>query len=500
MLLRCLSVCILLDSVSARGRCRPETRCINSPDEGLSDSSEFTTPVNVSTSEMNIWIAQMAEYSTPGINGGRKCMHGHTNLEGTTLPLSETRMCTLPSEQDWCGWSVAPHVCTCVSSQRAKANYDATSDWALFGVFLFFALSSGVYTTVLACQDGCDDMPSNCDSPKFWLLFLIWFLMPFGFLGGSVVMLVRALRDPNDPATYGYARLCGSYNSMNMANPVGFVFVIVGSSLLVLCFVVIPAYCICIKPLLCPDVRTRHASRRRHQEFMSRVDAAAAAPRHPGRPVLTSAEVRARIGGSARNLVRDTHAITLDLATPARFSRAASGRHYNVGSLRRPVAANIVASAAVVKSGWMIRVVPSYIGVSKRMFYALYDNQQLQFYDEEKTPPHEATCHGKLDLNKMSSIDTLAKDSFAKADQGQTISDFFMVIKVNSGSRGTDWIIDAGSEAGRAEWMDAIRETKEKPVVVVATAMAAGPASVAPVVSAIVVGATSVDAPAVVSA
>ena len=104
---------------------------------------------------------------------------------------------------------------------------------------------------------------------------------------------------------------------------------------------------------------------------------------------MSHGDIRVVASGAARDTLHDVRLIARDLATPARLARAASGRRYNEGSLRRSVDPTGVASARVLRSGWLRKIVPSYIGACKRMFYVLYDEpRRLYYYDAEKEPPH----------------------------------------------------------------------------------------------------------------
>ena len=52
--------------VHARGRCTPETRCRNSPDGGLSESSEFLPPENATAAQLQTFLAGMQYAVKPG--------------------------------------------------------------------------------------------------------------------------------------------------------------------------------------------------------------------------------------------------------------------------------------------------------------------------------------------------------------------------------------------------------------------------------------------------
>ena len=458
--MRCVVFAALVAAVHARGRCRPETRCINSPDEGLTDVSEFFMPTNATAAEMAIYQQGVDRYSVQG-SVGRRCLHGHLDLAGAQT--NETRPCE--RAEGYCGWNVAFHMCTCVSPEAAQANYSITGYLVMAPIFIVFGIFQFVLVYVLDRKDdttypSCSD---GAEAVAWYFLAALYLCIPIGLVGGGVACIFMALRDPSLPSTYGYFQGCGHYNFFNFANPGGRAFAIIFGSVFFIALVVCPVYALCIKPWLCPGPRMRRAREIRH-EMITLAAAGSPPPRRPpGRAVMS------HVGGSARDLIGASGGIALELATPARLARASTGRiRYNHGSLARPIAQTAVMQATVLKTGWMKRVVPSYIGVSKRMFYVLYDNQQLQYYDAEKEPPWTADCHGKLTLN--SSIDEI-KSSPQKAHTGKALSEFIFTIKI--AGKAADWDVDAGDEATRDTWMEAIKEAV-KPTVVAATALPAG--------------------------
>ena len=109
----------------ARGRCIPETRCSNSPDEGLTDKSIFMPPKDASSADLQLYWEPMQDGAIPGScedDGKCQCIYGHIDLKGSTMSLEETRDCPM-LEDGYCGWSVTKHVCTCATKPRAQAAY-----------------------------------------------------------------------------------------------------------------------------------------------------------------------------------------------------------------------------------------------------------------------------------------------------------------------------------------------------------------------------------------
>ena len=86
--MRCVVFAALVAAVHARGRCRPETRCINSPDEGLTDVSEFFMPTNATAAEMAIYQQGVDRYSVQG-SVGRRCLSYQCRLRArcSCLPI-----------------------------------------------------------------------------------------------------------------------------------------------------------------------------------------------------------------------------------------------------------------------------------------------------------------------------------------------------------------------------------------------------------------------------
>ena len=139
---------LLVPVVHGRGKCSPETRCTNSPDEGLSSTSEFLPPTGASPLELAAYKAGM-NYSIPGT---QQCLYGHVDLEGSSMTLEDTRICPL-KDGGMCGLVIDYYVCTCASRERALASHDNTSSWSGFGVFLGFGLFIGFYFLVQCCKN-----------------------------------------------------------------------------------------------------------------------------------------------------------------------------------------------------------------------------------------------------------------------------------------------------------------------------------------------------------
>ena len=66
-----------------------------------------------------------------------KCKYGHNDLDGSALPISDTRQCP-KSDGTYCGFDIDYFDCTCVSRERALAAYSSDGYWAAFWVFIGF--------------------------------------------------------------------------------------------------------------------------------------------------------------------------------------------------------------------------------------------------------------------------------------------------------------------------------------------------------------------------
>jgi hypothetical protein len=442
--------------VAARGRCHPETRCTNSPDGGISDDSEFLPPENGTALELQ-WYYDGLAYVLPGT---QRCAHGHLDLAGTREPMTreDTRDC--PTEGT-CGWTVNYHICTCVSQQRAELNYSPASlqNAAGFlvgigGFFCFMMMFVGLRDARRFEMPECDCSDSNVT--KFWYTIAFMFLVPLGFIIGGVVMFVQAARDPTDPATYGYFRGCGNYNVMNPVNPGGKVgYSILG--LLLLCVVGLPIYGICIAPRFRTS-RTRRLEQARNDlnrimatgtttTASSTTVAPSDAPRRPGggraRAVLVAQRSASRLGQ-----------VSLELTSPVRIARSTSARRFEpgrrlqvsavLGSAARPVQATPVAK--VLTTGWMKKVLPSWVADSHRRFFVLYEDGVFAYYDKEADPPANATCCGKVQMSLVNAIERKSPSS---------PGDFTFTVKING--KMVDWDVDPESEAEWQKWEEALK-------------------------------------------
>ena len=207
--------------VHARGRCTPETRCRNSPDGGLSESSEFLPPENATAAQLQTFLAGM-QYA---VNGTSRCLYGHEDLAGAVLSMADTRSC--PKGDGYCGWVIDYFDCTCAPRERALAAYDASGYWAAFGVFLGFGLFTVVYWIMITMRDlengrwsGDGDFGPGFDCSQegvcsFWFIIFIAFGCPTGMLVAAFWNLHLALRDVE--LAQGYWMGCGS---QNWGNPV----------------------------------------------------------------------------------------------------------------------------------------------------------------------------------------------------------------------------------------------------------------------------------------
>ena len=131
------------------------------------------------------------------------------------------------------------------------------------------------------------------------------------------------------------------------------------------------------------------------------------------------------------------------------------------------MAATVVSSISIVRSGWMRKVVPSHIGPTKARFFVLYDSGNLHYYDSEKLEPEHLM--GKLHLGAdveaiVEGSELVQKEGTKKARELESIK----VLVLQTKGRMANWQIDAGSDENRSEWEAKLREAMgANPVVVV---------------------------------
>ena len=148
----------LAQSRAAAGHdsCSPERRCTNSPQQGLSESSEFLVEEGWSAQEV-AWFHAGMQYA---IEGTRRCQFGHVDLEGSDNATASVRLC---AGRGLCGWSIATHPCTCVSQERAMAGERAGRlGFLIVGVM---CLVLGLAVGALFCSNA--DLPPHSDAPPF---------------------------------------------------------------------------------------------------------------------------------------------------------------------------------------------------------------------------------------------------------------------------------------------------------------------------------------------
>jgi hypothetical protein len=118
-----VSVALLVAPVSARRgqKCRPESRCVNSPDNGLHQSSQFlpldnlTHGLTVTSGDRFVYQDGM-RYAKPGT---LECLYGHTDLDNSRAANDEPKRC---GSTGWgCGYKIEYHFCTC-SARRAHGD------------------------------------------------------------------------------------------------------------------------------------------------------------------------------------------------------------------------------------------------------------------------------------------------------------------------------------------------------------------------------------------
>ena len=194
---------LLVNEVCARGKCSPETRCLNSPDFGVSDSSTFFAPVGAHPSDISTYNLGMNANNT--ITPGR-CKYGHTDIAGSTMSLAGTvRKC--PLDGGTCGWSINWYNCTCVSREHAVNSWNPDGNWAVGGVFISMGVLLLAYNCKATvsdlrkkrwtgdgrCGPGCD--VSNKGVFFFWSLVLLVFCIPGAMIGGAIYNFYLATRD-----------------------------------------------------------------------------------------------------------------------------------------------------------------------------------------------------------------------------------------------------------------------------------------------------------------
>ena len=69
-----------------------------------------------------------------------------------------------------------------------------------------------------------------------------------------------------------------------------------------------------------------------------------------------------------------------------------------------------------VTSGWMTKVVPTWVGKSFRRYFILWDTNELQFFDRE----HNGTMLGKLNLKDATGFE-LKSQSGGRRSRGATV-------------------------------------------------------------------------------
>lgn len=410
------------------------------------------------------------------IEGTTRCQYGHVDVEGlyyTGFPLADTRRCGL--EQDgMCGWVVSTHICTCISPEQAEAAYDVSAEWAVFVVFLVFGIVIGgmqlwAFSSDSMRSNFCEDLSSACNGFDYdkgaafmYLAMLIILIgMPVGFLVGALVCLLRATRDATLPETWGYYQGCGHQNWFNPVNTGGKIFYSF-MGLILLYIVVMIVWVCCIRP----GRRSPRFRGRENDEFIMRVrqardqvrntttissttsDSSGDAP--PPRRVLRTQRSAQRLG--------ELRSITLELANPVRLARSVSASRLDRGTRIAPTSIARRAApidAAVVHSGWMAKIVPSYIGPSQRRFFVLYDNGLFCFYDKEMDPPGAADCMGKVTLEKIESFTKIKEGRLGRS--GGSCWTVKMV-----GKKIADWEVDAESEAAGVKWEEVLTAAIEK--------------------------------------
>lgn len=100
--------------------CFPQTRCVNSPDEGVNRFSEFYAPPHATPEQLALYNSGL-QYSTPGkAMGTVHCLYGHTDLVGAARPSG--RICLHNWNGSLSSRSTVIYNCTCVSHDMAKSG------------------------------------------------------------------------------------------------------------------------------------------------------------------------------------------------------------------------------------------------------------------------------------------------------------------------------------------------------------------------------------------
>ena len=465
----CFFLGLLAPALAAR-KCEPETRCINSPDLGITSTSTFFAPKNATSEQLKIFQSGMEHARPDG-----SCVFGHTDLAGTQRALDETKKC-FDYEGFSCGIAVTNYMCTCASKERVRASYDNSGllggaiVLCAFGCVFLFAQC---FFTLRDYINGDLDLPGcDCSEPgvsRFWMTILVSLILPTFFLGGATWAFVEAFKDPELPTTWGYWQGCGTYTFLNAANPGGQVFIAFFSTLILLMF------CSCFYSFF-KDCFGSGQRNRRADELQRQLRARAAGlrsdiedARAAGSSTVTANAARGsrpalRLQRSATQL----GSITLELAHPTRAARTVSARRFDQGRLAPVVRATALGTA--VKSGMMTKVVPSFVGQSYPRFFVLFSADStaiLCFYDEEKDPPEMASCLGKAELAKIKGV------------EGKSIYKAQHALRITFNSRAVDWEIDAGSPENQTAWIEAINSEVAKAAsgkpIVVAEALVSAP-------------------------
>ena len=208
--------------VIARRRCEPETRCINSPDLGLSETSSFFLPTEapdgsggrrtVNAEELALYRAGMAwrkyEPATPHGTDEGTCQYGHIDLLGTEKPLAESERDQKCYDYEGltCGFQVTEFLCTCASRDRAQTQFSSEGYmWAAI-VFGSFGAVMGLTQCCLICKDRRDGIGSlpPCDPNEegcfhFYFTMLLLLSLPVGFSIATAWNLVLYARDEDNP-------------------------------------------------------------------------------------------------------------------------------------------------------------------------------------------------------------------------------------------------------------------------------------------------------------
>ena len=470
---------LLVQEVNARGRCSPETRCSNSPDLGLSETSSFFPPPNASNFDLSIYNEGM-QFAVPGT---QRCMYGHMDLAGAAMPLRDTRQC--PKNDGYCGFSIAYYNCTCVSRERVMSAYNAAVYWAAFGVFLGFglflsvnwffiskmALSPGRWSGDGACGPGCDCTEQGVC--QFWMLFVFMLALPVALIVAGVYNMTLALRDPETVVDYWGG--CGNTHFLNAVNTGGKIFYSIMGSIFACMF------CLCFYACLCGDRGDRGRARRaalhdpRFNEFIRDADrnrAERAAARAAAAAAASSSEAarpppRVRVN---MHELREGARHGMELATPVGLARAMSqgrlervGRYgpqhgrsgrivlealsshrHTVGTRVGVATPTVVNAEVVVHSGWMKKVLPWSVGPTKDRFFVLYESGLLHYYDSETlTPDH---LMGKL--NMRTDVDSV--ESGGRAHYDNVVHEHILTLQTKG--KVPAWKLDPRTAETMKEW------------------------------------------------